>query len=182
MTPSARRPVRMSEPEKFDGTDKSKYKTFLNSLELYFNSDLVFEEDPLNKVYTAISYLTRPPQAHFQILALQEDSTLLNWDKFKRRFTEAYGDIDAREMARNKLRLLDMTNKDLNTYISTFLSLTAAAEMENDILLFLYKSGLSHPILNKLATIPLKNILTTWDLFRNYILRQENHYQQTIAL
>jgi hypothetical protein len=70
----------------------------------------------------------------------------------------------------------------LNTYTATFLSLAASAEMEDDTLLFLYKSGLSRPILNKLATIPLENIPTTWDLFRNYVLRQENHYQQTIAL
>jgi hypothetical protein len=75
-----------------------------------------------------------------------------------------------------------MTDKDLNTYTATFLSLAASAEMEDDTLLFLYKSGLSRPILNKLATIPLENIPTTWDLFRNYVLRQENHYQQTIAL
>jgi hypothetical protein len=166
-----RRTVRMREPEKFDGTDKSQYKTFLNSLELYFNSDPIFDEDPLKKVYTAISYLSGPPQAHFQILALQEDSTLLSWDEFKRRFTESYGDIDARETARNKLRLLDITDKDLNTYTATFLSLAATAEMDDDTLLFLYKSGLSHPILNKLATIPLENIPTTFDLFRNYVLR-----------
>jgi hypothetical protein len=96
--------------------------------------------------------------------------------------TNQYGDPNREETASIKLHQLKQGNLSLRDYTTQFLTLSTQTQMEDRTLKLLYKIGLSKPLINRLATIPPKNIPDDFTGFRNYVTTLNQSYLNTIAL
>jgi hypothetical protein len=174
--------IKIAEPTKFDGRDRSKYLQFLRSCELFFSSNASGYADTYVKLITAISYLEGPPLEYFHTLLYRDTKPLVTWEEFKAKFTSMYGDVNMEETATLKLLSLKQERSHISDFTTDFLSLVAKTTIPNLQLRTLFKAGLSDPIKRKIANIPSSLQPTGWDEFRNWVLEMENHYENTIAL
>lgn len=143
-------------PDKFDGSDRSKLRSFLNACRLYFlNQPKRFNTDR-KKVLYAGSFLDGTAASWFEPYVtsdgLKDDPILSDWSAFEAQLKKLFGDPDELTTFERKLERTRMRYNDhVADYITKFQECTANIHWNEDALMFVFRKGLTDRILDQLA-------------------------------
>jgi hypothetical protein len=156
--------VKIPQPEFFDGT-RSKLRGFLTQLDtnLRINqSKLPMEAD---KVIYASTFLRGPAFDWFEpfLREYQEkvqkdwgditEEVFSNYNKFKKRLLETFGDIDAKRTAERKLRRLRQNTPDVGRYAAEFQQVISHLDWDEDAYIAIFEDGLRDDVKDELVRI-----------------------------
>jgi len=152
-------------PDKFDGSNRSKLRPFLNQLAIVFqNHEKRFNTDKAKVLYAG-SYLSGTAADWFEPILddTRPDYHLLstNWQLFKERLQSTFGDANAEATAEHELNNVKMNDKDeVSTYITNFRTYASRVKWDEQSLMYHFKIGLPERILDDLKLVrPKPNTL-----------------------
>jgi hypothetical protein len=164
-------------PERFDGTDPSKLRTFLAQCRIVFlNHPRRFPDDRSKTLYAG-SYLSGIAQDWFEPFTRDVGEAALvleNWPHFQERLEKVFGDSNAVATAEYRLSTLRMKETDhISNYITRFRTYAADLHWDDSPLKFAFRRGLAERILDELARADVPDTLS--DLIER-ALRIDNRY------
>lgn len=150
--PSERKPIKISEPQHFDGT-RSKLRAFLMQVGTHFNANPSMYTTDGQKVAFISSYLTGTAQSWFLPL-YEKNSPLLNdYEAFVAKMRSAFSETDEIRKAENQLRKLRQLGS-VTTYASDFEVLASKTNWNDEAKAAAFRMGLKDDVKDLLITMP----------------------------
>jgi hypothetical protein len=136
------------EPDKFDGTDRTKLKLFLGQLHTKFKGEKAKFSTQKHRILYAVSLLRGVPQEMAMNLYDEDDDDYpwAAYPQFKTWLEGAFGDPDPQGTANRELRKLRQNNKPYVTYLNEFQRLMAPLEYDDDVQIEMNRHGLCEEI------------------------------------
>jgi FtsZ-interacting cell division protein YlmF len=144
-------------PDKFSGTDRTKFKTYVAQCRLVFRANPRKFDTDTKKVTYACSYLDGLAFQWYQNYLELDDEPLWfdNFRLFVKELREGFGEIDAQAAAERDIRLLSMRSSDnITTYITKFHTFANLLEWNDTALVSEFRRGLAGRIKDELVHVP----------------------------
>ncbi|KAJ7578916.1 hypothetical protein C8J56DRAFT_1110978 [Mycena floridula] len=148
--------LKVSTPDPFDGT-KSKCKTFVTQLGLYFNGSK--PDNHREMINFALSYMKSGTAAEWARQKAEALETLdpedppdwaASWDAFIEALKTSFDDLDSDTIARNKLDSIHQGSRDVQAYITDFEQWEGASGYNEMALVHIFEKGLNRNILKEI--------------------------------
>ena len=143
--------AKAKEPDTFDGSDPKKLNNFILLCNLYFRTNLPYEDDTTKVTFqVALSYLRGLALEYFEPSILDSDETpdwINNWSAFVRTLHTQFGPIDPTADAEDSIDNLKMQeNQHIVKYNIKFTRLAIRTRWDESVLCHCYYSGLAEHI------------------------------------
>ena len=163
LTPRTFRSPKHPDPEKFNG-DKTKLEAFLTNLHLKLqrNEDHFTQEGQdteYNKLIYAVARLEGDAFAQIEPFVVKGRITIKNIHHFVEILRVRFGEVDPVGTAKHEFYKLRQANKDLGTFLNTFLRLQNKAQIIDDQALDHLYEKLSDEVKAQLIPFPRKESL-----------------------
>jgi hypothetical protein len=147
-------------PDKFSGTDRSKFRTYIAQCRLVFRANPHKFNTDTKQVTYACSYLDGIAFQWYQnALELDEDPVWFdNWSLFKNELQSQFGEVNVEASAERNIRLLNMKHNDqITTYITKFHTYSNNLSWNDEALVSEFRRGLAGRIKDELQHIDHEN-------------------------
>lgn len=141
---------RVPTPEKFAG-ERSKFRAFRNSCELYFALQPRTFSLEATKVGFVISLLSGEPQTWAHRLLEQKADVLTNLTTFFNTMAQLYEDPQLSATAEAALHALQQGRRAAKDYVAEFWRWSADTDWNDAALRYQFRMGLSDPLKDELA-------------------------------
>ena len=166
---------RVQQPSHFEG-ERTKLRIFLVQLGIYFDA-LGWNEDQHHKRITYAKSLLRGAAGQW-LVPYVEGGLKENWETWGQ-FVETlrlhFGDMDAKETARNKITGITQSGKTRTEYANEFRMIAAATEYDEGTLTRLLLGGMSKKLQDAWEAGETDNLNTTLDITRWAIAKENKH-------
>lgn len=149
---------RVPTPERFSG-DRSKFKAFRNSCELFFALQPGTFSLEVTKVGFVVSLLTGDPQTWAHRLLEQKDVSLTNLTTFFDALAQLYENPQLSVTAETALRTLQQGRRAAEDYVAEFRRRSADTNWNDAALRYQFRMGLSDPLKDELARVGVPQTL-----------------------
>jgi len=132
---------KLRDPEPFEG-EKAKFKTFLAQCELKFRTEgNRFDDDEKKTGY--VSFLLRGVAWNWvETFLNQEGGINLTWEELKTNMKNAFGQVDAKEIAFEKFQKIQQGNRTAATYWAEFQRIKADLLYADNVCIARFRDGL----------------------------------------
>jgi len=166
---------RVQQPSHFEG-ERTKLRIFLVQLGIYFDAR-GWNEDQHHKKITYAKSLLRGAAGQWLVPyvegRLEEDWE--TWGQFVETLKLHFGDVDAKETARNKITGITQSGRTMTEYANEFRMIAAETEYDEGTLTRLLLAGMSKKLQDAWETGETDNLNTTLDITRWAITRENKH-------
>ena len=149
---------RVPTPEKFSG-NRSSFRAFRNSCELYFALQPRTFSLEVTKVGFVISLLTGEPQTWAHRLLERKDESVTNLTTFFDAMAQLYEDPQLSATAEAALRTLQQGRRAAEDYVAEFRRWSADTDWNDAALRYQFRMGLSDPLKDELARVGVPQTL-----------------------
>jgi hypothetical protein len=143
-------------PDKFNGTDRSKFRTYIAQCRLVFRANPRKFNTDTKQVTYACSYLDGLAFQWYQnALELDEDPQWFDsWTLFKDELQAQFGEVNTEAAAERDIRLLNMkTNDQITMYITKFHTFANNLSWNDEALVSEFRRGLAGRIKDELQHV-----------------------------
>jgi len=134
---------KLRDPEPFEG-EKGKFKTFLAQCEVKFRTEGNRFDDDEKKTGYASSLLRGVAWNWVETFLNQEGGINLIWEELKTNMKNAFGQVDAKEIAFEKFQKIQQGNRTAATYWAEFQRIKADLPYTDNVCIAQFRDGL-HP-------------------------------------
>ena len=168
-------PPRVQQPSSFEG-ERTKLRIFLVQLGISFDA-LGWNEDQHHKKVTYAKSLLRGAARQWLVPyvegRLEEDWE--TWGQFVETIKLHFGDVDAKETARNKFTGITQSGRTMTEYANEFRMIAAETEYDEGTLTRLLLGRLSKKLQDAWEAGQTDNLNTTLDITRWAIAKENKH-------
>ena len=132
---------KLRDPEPFEG-EKAKFKTFLVQCQLKFRTKGNQFDDDEKKTGYASSLLRGVAWNWVETFLNQEGGINLTWEELKTNMKNAFGQVDAKEIAFEKLKKIQQGNQTAATYWPEFQRIKADLLYADNVCIARFRDGL----------------------------------------
>jgi len=165
----------VQQPSHFEG-ERTKLRIFLVQLGIYFDA-LGWNEDQHHKKITYAKSLLRGAAGQWLVPyvegRLEEDWE--TWGQFVETLKLHFGDVDAKEIARNKITGITQSGRTMTEYANEFRMIAAETEYDEGTLTRLLLGGMSKKLQDAWEAGETDNLNTTLAITRWAIAKQNKH-------
>jgi len=166
---------RVQQPSHFEG-ERTKLRIFLVQLGIYFDA-LGWNEDQHHKKITYAKSLLTGAAGQWLVSyvegRLEEDWK--TWGQFVETLKLHFGDVDAKETARNKITGITQSGRTMTEYANEFRMVVAETEYDEGTLTRLLLGGMSKKLQDAGEAGETDNLNTTLDITRWAIAKENKH-------
>jgi len=166
---------RVQQPSYFEG-ERTKLRIFLVQLGIYFDA-LGWNEDQHHKKITYAKSLLRGAAGQWLVPyvegRLEEDWE--TWGQFVETLKLHFGDVDAKETARNKITGVTQSGRTMTEYANEFAMIAAESEYDEGTLTRLLLGGMSKKLQDAWEAGETDNLNTTLAITRWAIAKENKH-------
>jgi len=162
---------KIEDPELYYG-DRAKLRAFLVQCELKFNCEAHRFQDDRGKVHYANSRCRGAAWKWIQPSITQGRSSFTTWEDFKTAIHRAFGEIDAKEIARVKYNKIEQGARSTALYWAEFQNIIADLDYNDSAYIDKFDAGLPERTQTQLAMLPAKP--TTITEYANIAIEIDN--------
>jgi len=167
--------LRVQQPSHFEG-ERTKLRIFLVQLGIYFDA-LGWNEDQHHKKITYAKSLLRGPACQWLVPYVEKrlEENWETWGQFVETLKLHFGDVDAKETARNKITGITQSGRTMTEYANEFRMIAAETEYDEGTLTRLLLGEMSKKLQDAWEAGETDNLNTTLDIARWAIAKGNKH-------
>jgi len=146
---------KIEDPELYYG-ERAKLRAFLVQCELKFNCEAHRFQDDSGKVYYANGWCRGAAWKWIQPSITDGRSSFTTWQEFKTAIHRAFGEIDAKEIAKVKLNKIEQGARSTALYWADFQNIIADLDYNDSAYIDKFDAGLPERTQTQLAMLPTK--------------------------
>jgi len=166
---------RVQQPSHFEG-ERTKLRIFLVQLGIYFDA-LGWNEDQYYKKITYAKSLLRGPAGQWLVPYVEGrlEENWETWGQFVETLKLHFGDVDAKETARNKITGITQSGRTMTEYANEFRIIAAETEYDEGTLTRLIVGGMSKKLQDAWEAGETDDLNITLDINRWAIAKENKH-------
>ena len=166
---------KVQQPSHFEG-ERTKLRIFLVQLGIYFEA-LAWNEDQHQKKINYAKSLLRGAASQWLVPYAEGrlEETWETWGQFVETLKLHFGDVDAKETARNKITGITQSGRTMTEYAKEFRMIAAETEYDEGTLTRLLLGGMSKKLQDAWETGETDNLNTTLEITTWAIAKENKH-------